>query len=84
MGDVFRLIGAFPIFCPIYIYFIVYYILYFSLTIKLNNESKSNSFFWGLINGFFVKKLSILIYIVSFYVLYHAVDHSRNEYKIKN
>ena len=37
----------------------------------------------GLINGFFVKKLSILIYIVSFYVLYHAVNHSRNEYRNK-
>ena len=84
--DPFRLIGLigeFPIFGPIYIYFIIHYILNFSLTIKLNNENKSKSFLWRLISGFFVKKLLILIYIVSFYVLYHAVDFSRNEYRNK-
>ena len=54
-----------------------------ALTIKLNNESKSKEFFWRLINGLIIKKLLILIYIVSIHVLYHALAYSDSDYRYK-
>ena len=78
-GDGLRLLAAVPLFVPHYLYFIIHYILNSALTIKLNNNEKSNGFFWRIINGI-IKKYSILIYIGSFYVLYHALDYSRSDY----
>ena len=78
-GDGLRLLAAVPLFVPHYLYFIIHYILNSALTIKLNNNKKSNGFFWRIINGI-IKKYSILIYIGSFYVLYHALDYSRSDY----
>ena len=78
-GDGLRLLAAIPLFVPHYLYFIIHYILNSALTIKLNNNEKSNGFFWRIINGI-IKKYSILIYIGSFYVLYHALDYSRSDY----
>ena len=78
-GDGLRLLAAVPLFVPHYLYFIIHYILNLALTIKLNNNEKSNGFFWRIINGI-IKKYSILIYIGSFYVLYHALDYSRSDY----
>ena len=66
-----------------YVYFILHYILNLALTIKLNNESKSKEFFWRLINGLIIKKLLILIYIVSLHVLYHALAYSDSDYRYK-
>ena len=78
-GDGLQLLAAIPLFGPHYLYFIIHYILNSALTIKLNNNEKSNGFFWRIINGI-IKKYSILIYIGSFYVLYHALDYSRSDY----
>ena len=66
-----------------YVYFILHYILNLTLTIKLNNESKSKEFFWCLINGLIIKKLLVLIYIVSINVLYHALAYSDSNYRYK-
>ena len=64
-----------------YIYFLIHYILNLALNIKLNNESKSKEFFWCLINGLIIKKLLVLIYIVSIHVIYHALSHSYSDYR---
>ena len=81
MADGLRQIAAIPIFGPLYIYFIIHYLLNLALNIKLNDENKSNEFFWSLINSLSVKKLSILIYVISFHVLHHALGHSRHDYR---
>ena len=79
-GDGLGLIAALPIFGPHYIYFIIYYILNKAAIIELNNDDKSNGFFWRTINGIIIKRLSILLYIGSIHVLYHTIDHSRFDY----
>ena len=76
----FGLISALPIFGPHYIYFIIYYILNKVSNIELNNDDKSNGFFWRIINGIIIKRLSLLLFICSIHVLYHTIAHSRFDY----
>ena len=83
LDDGIRCINYAIMFGGLYLYFILHYILNLALTIKLNNESKSKEFFWRLINGLIIKKLLIIIYIVSLHVLYHALAYSDSDYRYK-
>ena len=70
------------IFVRYYLYFIIHYILNLVITIKLNNASKSNEFFWSLIDGLIIKKLSVLMCVLSFHVLCHVSFHTTRDYTI--
>ena len=79
-GDGLGLIAYFPYYAPLYIYFFIYYILNNISNIELNNDAKSNGLFWSIVFGIIIKRLSILLYIGSIYVLYHTILHFRFDY----
>ena len=80
-GDGLGLMAAIPLFGLHYLYFIIHYILNRAVDIQLNNEGKSNEFFWSIINGVIIKKLlPLIIYIGSIHVFYHTIDHRRFDY----
>ena len=60
--------------------FFIYYILNNASNIELNNDAKSNGLFWSIVFGIIIKRLSILLYIGSIYVLYHTILHFRFDY----